>query len=142
MNIYIAAKYGKRFELRDLADLLRNQGHEVTSRWIENGEETAMTAQYAAQMDIDDIDRADLVLFLAEPVGSLNTGGGRYFELGYALAMGKRLVAVQPGDPQPTSDGRYRSHEVVFLAHPAVHLVNTLDAAVAFITEEDRRYES
>jgi len=134
MKIYIAAKYGKRFELRDLADHLRSLGHDVTSRWLDNGAEQTMSPEYAAQMDIEDVDRAELLLFFAEPVGSLNTGGGRYFELGYALANDKIIVAVQPGAPQPTNDGRYRSHEAVFLAHPRIHaLVPTIDDALAQI---------
>lgn len=136
MKIYIAAKYGKRFELRDLADRLRNRGHVVTSRWLDNGEEAAMTPEAAAQMDIDDVNAADLVLFLAEPVGSQNTGGGRYFELGYAVAVNKAIIAVQPGEPQLVNDGRYRSHEVVFLAHPSVHLVATIEDAEWYINNE------
>lgn len=135
MKIYIAAKYGKRFELRELADRLRSRGHEVTSRWLDNGEEVAMSAEAAALMDIDDVFAADVLFFLAEPVGSQNTGGGRYVEFGYALAMGKRIIAVQPGEPQLVTDGRYRSVECVFLAHPSVKLVATIGDAEWYINE-------
>jgi hypothetical protein len=130
MRIYIAAKYGRRFELRDVAKRLRGYGHEVTSRWLDNGEEQSMTPTSAALMDIEDVERADTVLFIAEEVGSLNTGGGRYVELGWALARDKRIIAVQPPNVQPTDDGRYRTHEVVFLAHPSIFIVASIDEAL------------
>lgn len=133
MRIYIAAKYGRRFELRGLVEELQSKGHEVTSRWIYNGEEQAMTPEAAAAMDLEDVDSAGTVLFFAEPVGSQNTGGGRYVELGYALARGKAIVAVQPPTSLPTSDGRYRTHEVVFLADPRIRLFDSVEAAIAFI---------
>lgn len=96
MKIYIASTYSSRFALRPIAEELRSYGHEITAQWLDNAEESKGQAA-AAQMDIDDIDRADAVLFFAQPAGSFNSGGGRYFELGYAYAKGKRVMIVQPG---------------------------------------------
>jgi nucleoside 2-deoxyribosyltransferase len=97
LKIYIAAKYARRYELRLVAEQLREMGHECTSQWIDNGEESKGQTD-AALMDIADVMRADAVLFIAEPYRSQNTGGGRYFELGYAYASGKAIYIVQPGE--------------------------------------------
>lgn len=104
MKVYIAAKYGHRFELRELVDMLAIAGIESTAQWINNAEESKSKAE-AAQMDIDDITRADALVFFAEPKGSKNTGGGRYFELGYAAAIGKPVFISLVDD-----------HETVFTA--------------------------
>ena len=53
--------------------------------------------QAAALMDLRDVDSADCVIFMAEPYGSENRGGGRYFEYGYAFAMQKHIIVIQPG---------------------------------------------
>lgn len=92
-SIYVAAKYNRRHELRDLAGHLETVGIATTSQWIYNAEESKKKED-AALMDLNDIDRADAVLFFAEPQGSENRGGGRYFELGYAHARGKPTFVI------------------------------------------------
>ena len=94
MKVYLAAKYNRRFALRKLRDALKERGIEVTSQWIDNAEESK-SAHHAAQMDIDDVTRADALVFFGEPTGSKNTGGGRWFEFGYAYAIGLRLLVVR-----------------------------------------------
>mgnify|MGYP000969945027 CR=1 FL=1 len=122
MKIYIAAKYAKRYELRPVVEQLRAMGHECTSQWIDNGEESK-GQQAAALMDLADVDRADILLMIAEPYRSMNTGGGRYVEFGYAYAQGKRIIMVQPGDV----------FETVFGALPRVTPVASMQDALAFI---------
>lgn len=112
MNIYIAAKYNHRFVLRNLVAMLQEIGIESTSQWINNAEESK-SQQEAAQMDIDDIHRADAILFFAEPKGTANTGGGRYFELGYAYAINKKIYCVVVGE-----------HETVFTSLSKVEVIN------------------
>lgn len=122
MKIYIAAKYAKRYELRLVVDQLRAMGHECTSQWIDNGEESK-GQQDAALMDLADVDRADMVVFLAEPHRSQNIGGGRWFEFGYAYAKEKRIVVVQPGE----------AFETVFCALPRITPVASISDALSFI---------
>lgn len=121
MKIYIAAKYVMRYELRHVVDQLRAMGHECTSQWIDNGEESK-GQQAAALMDLADVDRADAVIFMAEHHRSQNIGGGRWFEFGYAYAQGKRIYVVRPGD----------MNETVFCALPGVrkfgHIIEALAA--------------
>lgn len=134
MKVYIAAKYRRRFELRALASALRAHGVEVTSQWLDNGEEDAEGPQAAAQMDLDDVDRADVVVFIGEPRMSENTGGGRWFELGYAYAKGKQLFIVLagfgPGDGDLSIGNTPARHETVFTSLPGMVLCDTLDDAV------------
>lgn len=136
-KVYIAAKYHRRYELRALAAALRSHGVTVTSQWLDNGEEEAKERggpSAAAQMDLDDVDAADAIIFIGEPRGSKNTGGGRFFELGYAHAQGKRLIIVLgpsgPGDADTSLGCTPGSHETVFTSLPNMELVDTLDQAV------------
>src|SRR5690606_27818413 len=108
MRVYVAARYGRRFELRTFASALRSNGIEVTAQWLDNGEETAGSARQAALMDVEDVRRADAIVFFGEPHGSRNRGGGRWFELGLAFAIGKRCLAVLDG----------KGHESIFTALP------------------------
>lgn len=124
MNIYIAAKYKRRFELRELAEQLKAAGHVVTSQWLWNAEEEKNTIREAAQMDVDDVMRADTLVFFGEPQASENRGGGRWFEFGMAHACGMRTIAVLNMDP--THGGHDHlpiGHESVFTALPEVELV-------------------
>lgn len=118
MKIYLAAKYNRRFELRPLVDQLETSGHESTAQWINNAEESKGRAA-AAQMDVDDVLRADVLIFFAEPKGSANSGGGRYFELGLAHASGLKIIVILVDD-----------HETVFTALPNMIVVSNFDQAL------------
>lgn len=119
-KVYIAARYDRRFELRFAANALRANGHEVTAQWLDNAEEFKESMAAAAQMDLDDIDRADTILFIGEAFGSANRGGGRWFELGYAYALGKRLFVV-------LGEG---GHETVFTELPSMVVFPSLEKAM------------
>lgn len=134
MKVYIAARYGRRFELRNLVDNLRAIGIHSTSRWIFNEEQTTLTQEEAAIMDVQDVLAADALLFFAEPNGSVNKGGGRYFELGVAYAKQKHIVAIQP-PAMPEGHGIAGKHEVVFIALPVITVVDTVDQAVAALAQ-------
>ena len=131
MKIYIAAKYARRFELRYLANALKAHGHEITAQWLDNGEEEHDGPAGAAQMDVDDVLRADTVLFIGEPQGSKNTGGGRWFELGLAYGAGKRCLIVvgPPGDAQHLGSAA-PGHETVFTSLPLMEVFTSIEAAV------------
>lgn len=131
MKVYVAAKYHRRFELRAFAAALRAHGIEVTARWLDNGEEEADGPAAAAQMDVDDVLRADALVFIGEARGSKNTGGGRWFELGLAYAHGKRCVVVLgPDAPSDVIGSAAPGHETVFTSLSHFELVDTLDDAM------------
>ena len=100
MKVYLAAQYSRRDELRIYAAYLRQHGVEVTSHWLEetanlNGDITdTVFARSTAAIDIEDIERADAILFFAEdPLVGIKRGG-RHVEFGYALALRKEIYTV------------------------------------------------
>lgn len=90
MSIYIAAGFGAQRWMRSFRDELVRNGHEVTSRWLDDDDRNRAEILRAVE-DIEDIDRAEIFLFFAS---TLSTRGGRHVELGYAMAREKRLIRV------------------------------------------------
>jgi nucleoside 2-deoxyribosyltransferase len=129
VKVYLASRYSRRDEMLAYAADLRAIGHEVTSRWILGLHETppAGTAPdslehwaWCAQDDLDDIGRADVLVAFTEPEGAVagRARGGRHVELGYALALGKRVIVV--------------GHvENVFCALPGINFYRTWPDALA-----------
>ena len=135
-SIYIAAKYQRRFDLRPMAEQLQDLGHEITAQWLWNGEE-GKPIQEAAIMDVEDVRRADILVFIGEPQASENRGGGRWFEFGMAHALGKRCIAVL--DLDPTRGGHTHlpiGHESVFTALPDVEVVPSWAELVDMFAKE------
>lgn len=96
MKIYIAAQFKEQQLMLVWAEKLINSGHHVTSRWLGATEEltASAAAEDAANVDIDDIDAAEIVISKTLNRGDMYTGGGRHIEYGYAMAKGKRLINV------------------------------------------------
>lgn len=103
MKIYLAARYSRRDQLRDVAEELRRIGHTITSRWLETdwlcndvGRSTAAPPEYREQyalIDMEDVKVADVVVNFTEAPDS-GGRGGRHVEFGLAVAWGKRLIVV------------------------------------------------
>lgn len=96
MNIYLCAQFKEQELMREWRRLLHNAGHIVTSRWLDaDGEKTETNAaSLAADMDLEDIDIATVVITHTLNRGDLFTGGGRHIEYGYALHAGKILINI------------------------------------------------
>jgi hypothetical protein len=107
MKIYLAARYSRHSEMREIRDTLMRLGYEVTSRWIDqhggNLLESIVQAKlnsdpkgssvYAVK-DVEDIARSDLVMsFTSENGGGK---GGRHVEFGLSIGLGKRVVLIGP----------------------------------------------
>lgn len=138
-SIYIAAKYHRRFDLQPLAEKLQALGYQLTCQWLFGGEEDGRTIQQAAVMDVEDVRRADTLVFIGEAQASENRGGGRWFEFGMAHALGKRCIAVL--DLDPTKGGHDHlpiGHESVFTALPDVEIVTSEEELVELLTREAR----
>jgi hypothetical protein len=119
LKIYIAARYGRRAEMEDYANILTSYGHEITANWVYGGEE-GLTREDIAHLDIDDVTRADCVLSWTEPYGSLNQGGGRHFELGLAYGLGRQCFIIGP-------------QEIVFHHTRDIKRFETFEEAVKFL---------
>lgn len=79
--------------MEEHANRIKQKGHEITARWVYGGEE-GLSREDIALMDIEDVDRADIVISFTHPRGFLTPGGGRHVEFGYALAKNKKLVII------------------------------------------------
>lgn len=114
MIIYLAARYSRNAEMRERRDFFRRWGYEVTSRWIDRHPDddgvpqlqssftpevlatTPDVTQPFAEVDLEDLDRADTVISFTEGPRGVGGKGGRHVEFGYAVAAGKQLVLVGP----------------------------------------------
>jgi hypothetical protein len=97
MRIYLAARFDRSAEMRDVAGQLARAGHFVTSRWI-YGRQNCPDLVSATE-DIEDLTSADcLVSFTEYPVQAAPWAarGGRHVEFGVALAARLRLCIVGP----------------------------------------------
>lgn len=101
MKVYVAARFTRQMEVRSIADQLeRSLGHQCTSRWafLEDARKTYTEQERTVWADIDyqDVFRADAVLFLSEDEEAGYMSGGRHVEFGIALALGIPIVVVGP----------------------------------------------
>lgn len=103
MNVYLAARFGRRPELVQYADELESNGITVSSRWLRGDHEWSVKDDEAipvsiqarfAQDDIDDLMAADVVVCFTESPRIGPARGGRHVEAGYALAMRKQVICV------------------------------------------------
>ena len=90
LGVYIAAP----FQLRNLGVLARSgilsMGLYSTAHWLDL--EADNWNDESARLDIDDIDRATVVLLINPADWATSGTGGRHFELGYAYARHKDIV--------------------------------------------------
>ena len=94
--IYIAAKFTRKLEMRTIAAALSDFGYKVASRWIEQQENDDDPPSDWADRDVEEVGAADtLVLFTETEAGGYTTGG-RFVELGIAIAWDKRIIIVGP----------------------------------------------
>lgn len=95
--IYLAARYSDMLRMRQEAFKLELAGHTVTARWINGAEANGgLTRAQCAEIDIADIDRADLLVHYSHSREVAQKGGGRHWEFGYAYARGKICWVVGP----------------------------------------------
>jgi hypothetical protein len=102
-KVYLAARFGRQSELREIAEEIELAGGEVTSRWLTNTDAlqhadlsgTGRAAQLA-MMDFADISRSQVCIAFTESRGGPSGRGGRHAELGIALALNLRVVVVGP----------------------------------------------
>lgn len=98
MKAYVAAPFGRKVEARAAIQTLAALGIESTARWVEShydDETKPEILRLEAMEDLNDIDRADMLVLLAS--WPREGSGGKDVELGYALGRGKKVVVV--GEP-------------------------------------------
>jgi len=95
MQVYLAARYGRREELTRYAGDLRLVGFDVQAEWI-TGAHDGTPDLDCAQIDYLQVSAADIVISFTEPPGPAQGRGrgGRHVEFGLAFAMEKRCIVV------------------------------------------------
>jgi nucleoside 2-deoxyribosyltransferase len=100
LKIYLASRFSDKERMAEYAEILRQDGHIVTSRWLDEtvkpdahlDEITPEYAREVAYIDLEDIDYADtFVLFTVDP-RTPTVRGGRHFESGYAFYRWKEAL--------------------------------------------------
>ena len=100
LRIYIAAPWVRRFEAIEQAQVLKEAGHRITSRWFEHegdpvdntgGKLDPVEVRRQALEDLDDVRESDVVVVL-----NFERSEGKAVETGYALAHHIPVVQVGP----------------------------------------------
>lgn len=114
MKVYIAAPYPERNLAIAVMRALEAKDVEVTSSWLKIVEQNDSPT---AQKDLADVAACDVLLAINPPAWANAGTGGRHVELGYAIALNKKIVLA--GDR--TNIFHYLDHVVrVFSGDPEV----------------------
>lgn len=103
-RIYLAARYGRRDELRTYRDALAELGCLTTSRWLDSendggdgGDEGSEDARGGVALDcLEDVRASDMLIAFTEPYDSKASRGGRHVEYGIAVIACKMVAVVGP----------------------------------------------
>lgn len=88
---YVAAPYELRIEAIRLMNYLEDKGIEVTSTWLR---QLDVEDDEHARIDLNDVARADELIIINPEEFKRSGTGGRHVEVGYALALGKKVTIV------------------------------------------------
>jgi hypothetical protein len=108
-NIYLAARFPHKDEIRGHAEQLRRRGYGITARWFNGTHDIAGTDtgsglapnldtfhMWCGASDLEDIDLCDTFVLFTEDPKTAWARGGRMVEFGFALARDKALILVGP----------------------------------------------
>ena len=102
-QVYLAARFARQAELREVAEELRQAGAGISSRWLQSPEpldnaelNPASRGSEMALMDIADLRRSDICIAFTENGQGPGGRGGRHTELGIALGLGMPVIVVGP----------------------------------------------
>ena len=114
-TVYIQARYVRIQEMRKVAAQFEARGYSVISSWL-RGSDVDVSSQDAASMDVREVEEADVSVHFAEATHS----SGRYFELGYAYALGRPCIIVGEG-------------KCVFYLLPRIHRCADVSSAIDWL---------
>ena len=102
MRVYIAARYSRKNEIARLVPIFGAHGISVCSRWLRETEAldcklSDFSPEFCrdiAEVDLEDIEMCDAMVFFSEDPLVGTPRGGRHVEFGFALGLGKRIVVI------------------------------------------------
>lgn len=102
-RVYLSAAFSRWQEVQALAGQLATSGCEVVSTWHNcgsngSGEVPFDAARNVARQDLEEVQRADLVVILTQPEHEPLGRGGRHVEFGAAMAWAIPVAIV--GSPE------------------------------------------
>lgn len=116
MKLYLAARYDRREEMREIRVKLHLLGFVVTSRWLDETPETeaavaagdAQARRTTAEIDLVDIQAADALLIFQDEPGAPKSDG-KHFEAGYAAGIDVPVISIGTGRPSIFYSLTYRA---------------------------------
>lgn len=106
MRVYLAARYSRKNEIKSLIPVFGAHGISVGSRWLHEtsppdvklSDVSPEFLRDTAEVDLEDIETCDTLVFFAEDPLIGTPRGGRHVEFGFALGKGKRIAVI--GGPE------------------------------------------
>jgi nucleoside 2-deoxyribosyltransferase len=100
-RVYLASRFERQAELKELATLMTADGYTITSRWLDHtgglsvgpGKDPSVAAAWA-EKDLLDVEAADALVLFTDDIPT--SRGGSNVELGYAIGRGLRCIVVGP----------------------------------------------
>jgi nucleoside 2-deoxyribosyltransferase len=116
MKFFVSGKVGYENDARELMDLLRQAGHEITFDWttiahLRPYDQNTKASREAALLESRGVKEADILIIVAH-----DAGAGMFVELGIAIGAGIP-VRVITGKESPT----------MFFYHPLVKRVTDVN---------------
>ena len=115
MKIYLAGRFEQKEKIREMYNLIKQEGHIITSDWTTHKpispyeKNIALSKEYSEQ-DISGVEQCDVFILLTDKIKST----GAHIELGAAI-----LSAIKNGKPLVYVIGDYPNNSM-FYFHPKV----------------------
>ncbi len=134
MRIYVAGKWSEKEAIRAFMERLRKAGHEITEDWTQHpasaepgkAKDSTLLALDAAA-DLRGIKNAQILIAVMQD--SKYPYRGTFFEIGFALGLGKGVMIVASSDPEAA----FRA--VAFFHVATIIKVNTEDDAMTVLSD-------
>ena len=134
MTVYLAAAWSRRKEISLIADQLNKiPGVCVKARWLKEPIKAKEKhcfhfCQKRAQVDVQDVKKADILIRFTDDlrrklVPARLATGARMFEMGYAYALGKKIIVVG-------------GHQPIFDYLPGIIHINDVETLKSFLLRE------
>lgn len=131
MKIYVASKFERKDEVREVQAFLRDNGHEISSDWTQHDysdvpkEEQPAFLRKCAMEDLFGVIEADMLILMPD-----KTAGAHFTELGIALGLCIPIIVLGHKPDEHARNIFYNLSCLVFC--------NTVDEVLAQIREFEK----